>query len=114
MPIHDNLKKWLLNFKKPSGKVVPFANTNKQITKLARSAKTKWKHNALRHSFISYRVAECADVARVSDEAGNSPAMIRQHYLRRVKPVLATQWFSIVPNSGANVVSMPAPQQVAA
>jgi hypothetical protein len=41
----------------------------------------KWKKNALRHSYISYRVAECADVARVVDESGNSPAVIKSNYL---------------------------------
>ena len=33
-----------------------------------------WKHNALRHSFISYRVA------KVSLEAGNSPRMVFSNY----------------------------------
>lgn len=114
VPIHDNLKKWLLNYRKDSGKVISYANTNKQIAKIARHAGIKWKHNALRHSFISYRVAECADVPRVADEAGNSPQMIRQHYLRRVKPALAARWFGIMREAPANVVALPATQQVAA
>ncbi|HEX3627174.1 MAG TPA: site-specific integrase [Verrucomicrobiae bacterium] len=114
VPIHDNLKKWLLNYRKDSGKVISYANTNKQIAKIARHAGIKWKHNALRHSFISYRVAECADVPRVADEAGNSPQMIRQHYLRRVKPALADQWFNVVPATPTNVVALPATQPVAA
>jgi integrase len=113
VPIHDNLKKWLVNFRKDSGKVISYANTNKQIAKIARHAGIKWKHNALRHSFISYRVAECADVPRVADEAGNSPQMIRQHYLRRVKPAFALQWFNITPNAAANIVRL-APHDIAA
>jgi integrase len=106
VPIHDNLKKWLLPYRQQSGKVVAYANTNKQIAKIARHAGIKWKHNGLRHSYISYRVAECADVPRVADEAGNSPQMIRQHYLRRVKPALAAQWFNIVPEVPTNIVSL--------
>jgi integrase len=100
VPIHDNLKQWLLQHRPASGDgpVTPYANTTKQLSKVARAAGMEWKHNALRHSFISYRVAESADVPRVSDEAGNSPQMIRQHYLRRVKPLQATEWFSIMPN----------------
>jgi integrase len=97
VPIPENLKKWLLPYRQPRGKVVPYVNTTKQLLKVAGAAGITWKHNALRHSFISYRVAECANVARVSDEAGNSPQMIHQHYLRRVKPALAAEWFSIVP-----------------
>lgn len=56
-----------------------------------------WKHNALRHSFISYRVAETQDVAKVSLEAGNSPQMIFKHYRELVRPADAKTWFSIAP-----------------
>jgi integrase len=114
VPIHDNLKKWLQRYGQQSGKVVSYANTNKQIAKIARQAGIKWKHNALRHSFISYRVAECADIPRVADEAGNSSAMIRQHYLRRVKPAFAVQWFAIAPENPTNVVSLSEQNKAAA
>lgn len=110
VPIHGNLKKWLQAHRPQSGngKVVPYANTTKQLLKIAREAGVTWKHNGLRHSFISYRVAECADVPRVSDEAGNSPAMIRQHYLRRVKPAQGAEWFSIVPPETSPGTTAPA------
>ena len=58
-----------------------------------------WKHNALRHSFISYRVSETGNVANVSLEAGNSPQMIFQHYKELVQPDAAKAWFAIVPKS---------------
>ena len=116
VPIHDNLRQWLENFRKKTGRVAPYFNTTKQLLSVAaktgHKAKKKtagvpalvWKHNALRHSFISYRVAECADVPRVSDEAGNSPAMIRQHYLRRVKPANAAEWFGTMPPTAIQTV----------
>ena len=119
VPIHANLKKWLLPYRQPAGKVVPYANTTKQLLKIAAATGSeatqtapevpalKWKHNALRHSFISYRVAECADVPRVADEAGNSPQMIRQHYLRRVKPAAAAEWFAILPPATATIIPLP-------
>jgi integrase len=56
-----------------------------------------WKHNALRHSFISYRVAETQNVAQVALEAGNSPQMIFQHYRELVRPKEAKAWFAIGP-----------------
>ena len=59
--------------------------------------KFKWKHNALRHSFISYRVAEVKNVAEVALEAGNSPQMIFKHYRELVRPDAAKAWFAIVP-----------------
>jgi hypothetical protein len=56
-----------------------------------------WKHNALRHSFISYRVADIQNVAQVALEAGNSPQMIFKHYRELVRPDAAKAWFSIKP-----------------
>ena len=56
-----------------------------------------WKHNALRHSFISYRVAAVKNIAEVSMEAGNSPQMIFQHYREVVDEDAAKAWFAIMP-----------------
>jgi len=56
-----------------------------------------WKHNALRHSFISYRVAQTQDVARVSLEAGNSPQMIFQHFRELGREAEGKKWFAIAP-----------------
>ena len=56
-----------------------------------------WKHNALRHSFISYRVAEVQNVAQVALEAGNSPQMIFKHYRELVRPEAAKAWFGLMP-----------------
>ncbi len=59
--------------------------------------KFQWKRNGLRHSFISYRVAEVQNVAQVALEAGNSPQMIFKHYRELVRPETAKAWFGIVP-----------------
>ncbi len=56
-----------------------------------------WKHNALRHSFISYRVADIQNVAQVALEAGNSPQMIFKHYRELVRPDAAKAWFGLMP-----------------
>ena len=61
-----------------------------------------WKHNALRHTYISARVAECGDVPRVADEAGNSPQVIRTNYLKRIRPAAAAEWFAIAPQPKAD------------
>ena len=116
VPISANLAKWLKDHAKDEGRVVPFDNVNKQIgwlvedTNLAlkeaaekdgkdpeKAKKVKWKKNALRHSFISYRVAETQDVAKVALEAGNSPQIIFQHYRELVQPKEAKAWFGIKP-----------------
>ena len=46
----------------------------------------KWKTNALRHSFVSYRFAQTGDAGRVAGELGNSAAVVHRHYRERVKP----------------------------
>jgi hypothetical protein len=63
----------------------------------AAAAGVKWKHNALRHSYISYRVAAAKNVAEVALEAGNSPDMIFQHYRELVTGKAAKEWFGITP-----------------
>ena len=66
--------------------------------------RAEWKKNALRHSFISYRVAEIQDTAKVSLEAGNSPQIIFQHYRELVRLKEAKRWFAIEPGKGAGAV----------
>jgi hypothetical protein len=68
----------------------------------------KWKQNALRHSFISYRVAEVKDVPRVALEAGNSPAMIFRHYRELVTAEAAGAWFAIRPSVGKKIIEIAA------
>ena len=110
VPIKPNLAAWLKDYKRKDGPVCPFKNVvnelmdliaaiNKALPKgTPEKEKMVWKKNGLRHSYISYRVAECADVARVADESGNSPAIIKANYLRRVKPDAAADWFAIRPS----------------
>ena len=114
VPIKPNLKSWLNECRKKSGRVCVFGNVVNQLMKLVAKInkalpkdtpakeKMKWKKNALRHSYISYRVAECADVARVADESGNSPAVIKSNYLKRVKPDQAKEWFNVLPANSAD------------
>ena len=58
-----------------------------------------WKHNALRHSFISYRLAAVPNTAQVALEAGNSPQMIFGHYRELVRAIDAEKWLGITPAS---------------
>ena len=64
---------------------------------LARPQKWTWKRNGLRHSFISYRLAEIKNVHQVSLEAGNSPQMVFAHYRQLVTETQAKEWFAIMP-----------------
>ena len=127
VPISDNLAKWLKPHVEEHGRAVPFDNMAKQIGWLVEDTNAglkeaaqeagkdpekarlvKWKKNALRHSFISYRVAETQDVAQVALEAGNSPQIIFQHYRELVRLKEAKAWFAIEPETVADVAAQPA------
>ena len=100
IPISENLADWL--------RVAPHNGTERLWTRssnryfegqkrAALRAGMAWKANALRHSFISYRLAATKDVAEVALEAGNSPAMIFRHYRELATEGEAAEWFGIVP-----------------
>jgi len=110
VPIQDNLKQWLTPLRKSGGAICDYANMSKQLLWLSEAVDKKlkaadatagfvWKHNALRHSFISYRVAQIQNVAQVALEAGNSPRVVFSNYRELVRPADAVKWFAISPNS---------------
>jgi integrase len=98
IPISANCAAWLERYAKSTGPVVNLARTDKQLfIYLAGKAGVPWKHNGLRHSFISYRLALVKDVGQVSLEAGNSPGMVFKHYRQLVRESEANEWFAIIP-----------------
>ncbi len=103
IPIQPNLAAWPEYQWEEAGPVCSFTNMVDQFKDMTRKvnqarraawaetaaeegwAPFAWKHNVLRHSFISYRVAEVQNVVQVALEAGNSPQMIFQHYRELVR-----------------------------
>jgi len=57
----------------------------------------KWPSNGLRHSFITYRIAQVKSAEQVALEAGNSPAIIFKHYRELATEAQAAEWFGILP-----------------
>jgi integrase len=102
VPLPENLKAWLTPWRGETGKIISITDYAGALSDTAVKAKIPggWRQNALRHSFISYRVAETGDVARTSLEAGNSPKMIFRHYREIVDDEAAKAWFSIRPPDG--------------
>jgi hypothetical protein len=128
----ENLRAWYELYRAPGGPVCKYRNVASEINHLVRhinaarsAAKMKsegstsprpssqrgegefrWKHNALRHSFISYRLAEIQNAAQVALEAGNSPQMIFKHCRELVRPAEAKKWSAIMPEKPGNVVEL--------
>jgi integrase len=126
VPIAENLLAWLTPHVQTAGRVSGYENMSKQISWLvqdinaAREKETKengidpkdallfkWKRNALRHSFISYRLAAIKNTAEVALEAGNSPQMIFKHYRQLVTETEAAKWFSILPENKKMTATLP-------
>jgi len=97
VPMSANLRAWLEPFKGHTGKVWQAKRIMRQRQQCAKLAGVPWLHNALRHSFCSYRLAQSGDAPRTAFEAGNSPAMIDRHYKALVTEQAARDWFAIVP-----------------
>ena len=115
VPVADNLAKWLAIAPRSQERVWPHSKGHfiREITRATRKSGLRWKCNGLRHSFISYRLAEIQDVNRVALEAGNSPQMIFRHYRELATPEQARTWFSIAPVKAQNVVAMTREKSVA-
>jgi len=97
VPICDALYEWLLPCSSRSGRVFTSQRSAERLVEWAGKQIGRWPNNALRHSFVSYRVAQTQNVAQVALEAGNSPQMIFANYRELVTKDAAEQWFSIGP-----------------
>ncbi len=114
IPIRANLRAWLEPLRQLGGPVIPsFATARPLIAQARRAAGftlggTPWPHNALRHSYASYRLAAWPDAAALALEMGNSPAIILRHYRSLVKPAAAEAFWNLAPETAAakNVVTM--------
>ena len=118
-PLHPILAEWLMPYQKAEG----FVCRCKKAEMVARArvikAGLKWKKNALRHSFDSYRLAELKDASKVSYEMGNSPRMVFKHYHELVAPKEAERFWSLTPaaakatvDAAAKPTPMPTPAPV--
>lgn len=99
IPISDNLRQWLEPLPR-QGTVAADPDLYRQVTALAKKLDIKWPRNVLRHSYISYRIAEVKSAEQVALEAGNSPAIIFKHYRELATADEAKAWFSILPKAG--------------
>ena len=125
VPLLGNLAAWLQPHRKDKGPVNAFVSWWNEIASIPAAVNAArrqaaieagkgptdakefaWKRNALRHSFCSYRLSIIKDVPRLSYEAGNSPAMIHQHYKSLVPESQALAWFNVVPAIKTNVIPL--------
>jgi integrase len=106
-PYTPAARAWIVSQPRRTGKA--WAKSQRHLASCIRSlyelAEVKQIHNGARHSFISYRTAECRDVARVADECGNSVATIKNHYRQLVTSDEALKYFAIRPETKADNIT---------
>jgi len=74
---------------------------NRRLKKqVAEEAGIQWKHNALRHSFASYRLAQIQNANQVALETGHTVKVLFTNYRELVTPDEAKSWFEIAPKVG--------------
>jgi integrase len=117
----DNLRAFLRDYRNKKGQVWPegcrnrwnlariaagfgpfFSSAEPVQEAIAKAKKAKrklipWPNNALRHSCISYRVAQEKDLARIAYECGNSPQIVQKHYNGLANEKTAATFFAIRP-----------------
>lgn len=113
IPISANLAAWLAPVRAESGPVVPkcFDPCAAELRRKLMKAGHGFPDNALRHSFVSYRLAESGDENRTANESGHAVAVLHAHYKGLVSAKTAAAWWGILPTdaTGGNIVAMPAP-----
>jgi len=102
-----NLLEWLAPFRVKSGPIFDI-DPRKRIAKIVKAAKVKWKRNALRHSFGSYRMEQTKNEGQVALEMGNSPKVVKDHYFEIVDERAARDYWSIkpLPKSDRKIVAI--------
>lgn len=95
--IPPNARAWLKQHRKASGPVCRYQNLSNQYRKLAKLAKTEWRQNAARRSYISYRLSLTKNLPMVSEECGTSISTLQKRY-RKPRPLTEAQkYFNIMP-----------------
>lgn len=121
IPIADNLAEWLRPYADKQDKVWRAGHDEFYEAQQATAAATgieadedkgikavepvKWKANALRHAFASYKFSLTNDAGHVAGLLGNSAAVVHKHYRELVRPAEAERWFNLRPKAPANVIS---------
>jgi len=99
VPILPPLAAYLKKYSHPkSGQIVKVKVLSDRWEYLAKRIDLPWKHNGLRHSFASYRLAVTQDLQGLRREMGHtSEQMALNHYVQAVTKAEAAKFWAIRP-----------------
>lgn len=98
--IPANALQFLLPYRNQTGRILSYSDRQtpqKMTAALCAKLGFAWPLNGLRHSFCTYHYALNGNKHETARQAGNSPAMLDQHYLDATSRAQAQAWFSIQP-----------------
>ncbi len=103
----ENLSQWLAPYRTKSGPIFDI-DPRKRIAKLVATSRVRWKRNALRHSFGSYRMEQTKNEGLVALEMGNSPKVVKDHYFEIVDERAAHDYWNIrpAPRSDEKIIAL--------
>ncbi|MEO5803870.1 MAG: tyrosine-type recombinase/integrase [Verrucomicrobiota bacterium] len=103
------LAAWLRPYRKSTGKLCTLHEITWQqhFLQLCTDAGVTRKSNGLRHAFCTYHFAANGNENQTAQQAGNSPAMVHQHYKGLATKAEGKKWFSVKPTQNSNVISLP-------
>ena len=106
------LAAWLAQFRQfTSGKLTDLHEITWQqhFVALCEKASVQRKPNGLRHAFCSFHYAAHGNENTTAQQAGNSPAMVHQHYKGLATAADGKRWFAVKPaKTEGKVIPMPA------
>jgi integrase len=108
------LAEWLRPYRDCSGRLWKLSENcfHAHCAETCKAAGVKRKDNGLRHSFCSFHFVLHANENLTAAQAGNSPAMIHQHYKGLATKAEAEKWFSVKPSEAArNVIPLAVGEQ---
>lgn len=94
-PLTDAAKAFLAPWRDAVGGISPPKRMRMELWNLP----FPWINDGLRHSFASYRLPIIKDIGALALEMGNSPGMIRKHYLELQHDAEAEEWFGLRPSA---------------
>ena len=98
--IPENVQLWLDTYPPTPDSVCPGDYCDPDLSSIRE--KFVIGHDALRHTAISAFMSAGGNYAEAADNFGNSEAIIRKHYLRRMSEEEAKQFYSITPSRVAH------------
>ena len=110
--IPANALQFLLPYRNQTGRILPYSDRQtpqKMTAALCVKLGFAWQLNGLRHSFCTYHYALKGNKHETARLAGNSPAMLDQHYLDATSRAQAQAWFSIQPTWTPLPIAMDSP-----